>query len=184
MPMFIHVCPLPAIDQTLHDSGANHLLSVMAPGDMIDPWPGIDPDKHLRVAINDIVAPAEGLVLAEAGHIEQIIEFAKSWAAAGDMTGGGPRQNLLIHCWAGISRSTAAAYIALCALNQSVPETVVAGALRAAAPFAKPNLHLVDLADSVLGRRGRLAAAIAALPEAEWLAAGRPFRLPADLSAR
>ncbi len=175
--MFIHVCPLPAIERTLRNGEASHLLSVMGAGDMIDPWPGIDPGRHLRIIVNDIVEPGEGLVLAETSHIEQIIDFTTDWAATA--TGGG--QNLVIHCWAGISRSTAAAYIALCALNQNVSETAAAEALRAAAPFAKPNMRLVGLADTVLDRQGRMTAAIDALGEAEWQATGRPFRLSATL---
>ncbi|VAW11845.1 hypothetical protein MNBD_ALPHA09-1611 [hydrothermal vent metagenome] len=174
--MHIHVCPLPAIEATLRNSGAGHLLSVMGPSDMIDPWPGIEAGRHLRVTVNDIVAPGEGLVLAQTSHIEQIIEFVINWAAR-------PPQAMVIHCWAGISRSTAAAYIALCALNETVPEASVARTLRTAAPFAKPNPRLVGLADTVLGRQGRMAAAIEALPEAERLATGRPFAVPAKLDA-
>lgn len=178
--MFIHVCPLPAIEKTLRDSGAGHLLSLMGPSGMVDPWPGIEAGRHLRITINDITEPGEGLVLAEASHIEQIVDFVKSWSA--HQTARSP-QPMVIHCWAGISRSTAAAYIALCALNEAVSERAVANALRRAAPFAKPNPRLVGLADTVLGRRGRMTAAIEALPEAEWLATGRPFALPANMSA-
>ncbi len=177
--MFIHVCPLPVIERTLLSGAATHLLSVMGPRDMIDPWPGIERHRHLRVIVNDIVEPGEGLVMAEAHHIEQIVDFTKDWAA--NATGG--EQNLLIHCWAGISRSTATAYIALCALNKNATETQAAETLRAAAPFARPNLRLVGLADTVLGRKGRMVGAIEALGDGQWQATGQPFRLPAILEA-
>jgi len=181
--MFIHVCPLPAIERTLASGAATHLLSVMGPRDMIDPWPGMERQRHLRVVVNDIVEPGEGLVMAQASHIEQIVEFTTGWAATAAATATGGEQNLLIHCWAGISRSTAAAYIALCALNKNASESQAAETLRAAAPFARPNMRLVGLADTVLGRRGRMASAIEALGDGQWQATGQPFRLPAILEA-
>ena len=70
------------------------------------------------------------------------------------------KEPLLIHCRAGISRSTAAAFIAACSANPDVDEHSIARALRDAAPLARPNLFLVELADEVLGRRGRMRDAV------------------------
>ena len=60
---------------------------------------------------------------------------------------------MLIHCFAGVSRSTAAAFIAACALAPNRDEATIARALRAASPTATPNARLVALADAALGRR-------------------------------
>ena len=57
---------------------------------------------------------------------------------------------MLIHCWAGISRSTAAAYVALCALNPHADERTLANRLRSASPQASPNPRIVALADAEL----------------------------------
>ena len=176
--MAIHVCPLPALGERMAKSRATHLLSVMGPNDMIDPWPGLEPDRHCRVTVNDIVEASDGLVLAGEAHVTQIIDFARVWARAGT-----DRRPLIIHCWAGISRSTAAAYIALCALNAKKDEREIARALRDVAPFAKPNGRLIEVADEVLNRKGRMCGAISDLPEAQWLANGVPFHLPANMSA-
>lgn len=67
---------------------------------------------------------------------------------------------MVIHCWAGVSRSTAGAFTALCLFRPDLPETVIAERLRARSPEATPNARLVALADARLGREGRMIEAI------------------------
>ena len=67
---------------------------------------------------------------------------------------------MVVHCWAGISRSTAAAYTALCAINPEVSEELIAVRLRDASPTAYPNRLIIQLADAALGRNGRMVRAI------------------------
>jgi predicted protein tyrosine phosphatase len=109
---------------------------------------------HLRLIMNDIDHPAEGLIAPEATHVHQLIDFLRSWDQ---------ESPLLIHCHAGISRSPAAVFIALCLLRPDVGEHELAQRLRAASAAAKPNRLLVRLADEILGRDGRMVAACAAL---------------------
>ena len=84
---------------------------------------------------------------------------------------------MLIHCFAGVSRSTAAAYIAACALAPERDEFDIARALRAASPTASPNAHLVALADDALGRGGRMNEAIAEIGRGQECSEGEPFTL-------
>jgi predicted protein tyrosine phosphatase len=89
-------------------------------------------------------------------HVAELITFARDWDR---------QAPLLIHCWAGISRSTAAAFISLCALNPEGSELELARALRRASPTAYPNRLLVALADEILTRDGRkIEAEVFALP--------------------
>ena len=67
---------------------------------------------------------------------------------------------MLIHCFAGLSRSTAAAFISLCALNPRTPEEIIARALRRSSDTAVPNRLFVALADNALRREGRMVAAL------------------------
>ena len=61
-----------------------------------------------------------------------------------------------MHCWFGVSRSPAAAYVAACALAPDQDEAAFAdSALRRAAPFATPNRRIVALGDALLAREGR-----------------------------
>jgi predicted protein tyrosine phosphatase len=96
-----------------------------------------------------------------------------------DFVGGWPReQPILIHCYAGISRSTATAYITACAQNPGVDEEQIALALREASPTATPNRRFVALADAELGRGGRMIRAIEKIGRgASWIEIGeaQPF---------
>jgi predicted protein tyrosine phosphatase len=136
--------------------GARYAITLIN-GQMMAELPtpsGVDPAHHLRLTMNDIDRPAEGLIAPEPGHIHQLVAFLQAW----------DRQSpLLVHCHAGISRSPAAAFIALCSLNPSLDEVELAQRLRASSPAAKPNRLLVRLADEILGRQGRMIAACAAL---------------------
>ena len=129
----------------------------------------LDSGNHLKIACNDIDRPIAGLVAPDAPHIERLIAFSRHWNRQGP---------LVVHCWAGISRSTAVAFAVVCALNPDTPEAVIARDLRAASPTANPNRLLIELADTALGRNGRMVSAVAAMGECDMMASeGRPFRL-------
>ena len=70
------------------------------------------------------------------------------------------RRRILMHCFAGISRSTAAAFVALCALSPHLHEDSIARALRQSSDTAVPNRLFVSLAYDVLRRDGRMVAAL------------------------
>jgi predicted protein tyrosine phosphatase len=89
---------------------------------------------------------------------------------------------LVVHCWAGISRSTAAAFAALCAINPDVDEELIARRLREASPTAYPNRLMIRLADAALGRRGRMMQAIEGIGRGVVAVEAVPFALRADHS--
>ena len=86
-----------------------------------------------------------------------------------------------MHCWAGISRSTAAAYILAIAINPDLDKEALAQELRRRAPSATPNPLLVSMADEKLGRGGRMVAAIARIGRGADAFSGTPFILPLTL---
>jgi predicted protein tyrosine phosphatase len=77
----------------------------------------------------------------------------------------------------GISRSTASAYATVCALNPRRDEATIAQALRRASSTATPNTRIVSLADRLLGRNGRMVAAIEHIGRGDLTAEAAPFRL-------
>jgi predicted protein tyrosine phosphatase len=99
----------------------------------------------------------------------RLLAFFRDWDRAAPM---------VVHCWAGISRSTAAAYIAACALGPERDEDEVADVLRSVAPSATPNARLVALADAALGRRGRMICAIDRIGRGADAFEGTPFVMP------
>src|SRR4029077_8249974 len=150
-PETIFVAPLSLVETTVADASVSHLVTLINGETLISTPPSIVPDRHLRLAMNDICQPQPGLVLPCETHVADLITFARDWDR---------QAPLLIHCWAGISRSTAAAFISLCALNPEADEIVLAKVLREASRTAYPNRRLVALGDEVLSRQGRMIAAV------------------------
>ena len=165
----LHICSLATVHDTLAASKAAHLITVINGQTMLDTPAGIEARRHLKIAVNDISVPQEGLVHPAPEHIEQILRFARDWDHDGD---------LVVHCWAGISRSSAAAFISACELNEPGKETRIAEAIRAASRTATPNKLMVALADDVMRRRGRMVDAIKSIGTGEMAMAGTPFFIP------
>ena len=164
----LHVCSLALIGATIAESGARSLVSLLSPETAVARPDAIAPERHLHLAVSDIVAPMPGQVLPEATHLGALLVFFRAWDRA---------EPMVIHCWAGVSRSTAAAYIAACALRPERDEFAIARSLRAASATATPNARLVALADEALGRGGRMNAAIAQIGRGEACLEGAPFAL-------
>lgn len=159
------------IDDTIAATGATRLISVVNPHLMPATPAPIDPSLHLRLPISDARPPRGTSVHPARPMIEQLIAFVHAW----------PQDfPLLIHCFSGLNRSPAAAYIALCALNPEVPETLIAYRLRAASETAAPNRTMVGLADLVLHRNGHLLSAVELIGPGQPAAEGRPFMLSAS----
>ena len=74
---------------------------------------------------------------------------------------------MVVHCFAGISRSTAAAFITLCVARPKRDERDIARRLRQASRFATPNARIIAIADTMLGRNGRMIEAIAEIGRGE-----------------
>ena len=106
-------------------------------------------DGRLHVAkFDDIAIPTPGKRSATKDDIRKILSFAKHAPSP-----------VLIHCFAGISRSTAVAYAILCQSHGPGEEDVCMERLLRARPQAAPNAFIVALADEVLERNGAMNAA-------------------------
>lgn len=164
----IHVCSLAALPETVRLTGASHVLTVMGKVDQVQRPESILEANHLKVAFDDITEPMDGFVLPSEEHVERVLNFVRSW----DRTAP-----LVIHCYAGVSRSTASAFATACALNPHREEMAIARQIRAASPIANPNRLIVSLADKALGRDGRMLRALDAIGPASMMVEGRPFRV-------
>ncbi len=164
----LHVCSLALIEEQTQKTGARSLVSLLSPGTAMTRPTLIASERHLNIAMSDIVDHAPGQVRPEIEHIDALIEFVRDWDR---------QEPLLIHCYAGVSRSTASAYIAACLLSPHRDELEIAQALRAASPTATPNARFIALADERLGREGRMTAAVASIGRGEDCLEGVPFTL-------
>jgi predicted protein tyrosine phosphatase len=164
----LHVCPLSRLHDTVATTGASHVVTLMGVGAKVERPAAIAPERHLVIGMSDIVEPLDGHTLPVGEHVEMLLAFVRAW---------GRESPLLFHCWAGISRSTAAAYISACALVPERSEAAIAQALREASPSATPNARLVALADDILRRGGRMVEAIRAIGRGADAMEGTPFTL-------
>lgn len=164
----IHVCPLARLHETVETTGAQHVVSLLAREDNLTRPAAIAPENHLWLQLHDISTPLDGHVIPQAEHVEQLIAFVQRW----------PRETpLVVHCYAGVSRSTAAAFVSVCALNPAGDEQAIAAALRRASPTATPNIRIIALADRLLARNGRMVSAIEAIGPGVIIPEALPFRL-------
>ncbi len=164
----IHVCSLARLHETVATTGARHVVSLLARDANLVRPSAIAPENHLWLQLHDISAPVDGYVAPQTEHVEQLIAFVRQW----------PREApLVMHCYAGVSRSSAEAFVTVCALNPGSDERAIALALRRASPTATPNIRIVAIADHLLARRGRMIKAVEAIGCGIVVAEAEPFRL-------
>jgi len=164
----IHVCGVGALPDHAARIGASHVITLIRDHGPVETPKGIAAANHLRIDVNDINEPGTGLIHPQDIHVAEVLKFARAWDG---------RAPMIIHCFAGISRSTASAYSSLCALNPDVPEDLIARRLRRASPTATPNKLIISIADDMLGRGGRMVDAIAAIGMGEPATEAIPFFL-------
>jgi len=165
----ILVTPLSAVEETIRRDKPSHLVTLLSPEHMIETPSGVHPDRHLRLGLNDVADSWMSEAPPHKRHVDSLIAFGRTWDAAAPM---------LIHCWAGVSRSTAAAYIVLCDRFGADAEHEIARALRRRAPHAYPNPLMVRLADKALGRGGRMIEAADAIGRGAIVSEGERIELP------
>lgn len=164
----IHVCPLSRVHETTEATGARSLVTLINVDTPVERPAAIAADRHLFIGVSDIVDPRDGHVLPAEKHVGRLIGFMQEWDRA---------EPLLIHCWAGVSRSTAAAFVSACLLRPERGEEHFARLVRLRSPTATPNAKLVAIADDMLGRGGRMVDAIRAIGRGADCFEGAPFRL-------
>ena len=116
----IHVCSLSRVEETVRQTGARTLVTLIEAGLPVARPAAIAPDNHLHVGISDIVDRAGRL--CPAARRRMSTNCCPSCAA------GTAANRIVMHCYAGVSRSTAAAFIAACALAPERPEQAFCGA--------------------------------------------------------
>lgn len=145
------VSPLSELEATWREHRPSHVIGMLSPTSVHPALEDHDATRRLVLAFHDINMPREGFTAPDLAMVSSLLEFARGW------DGKAP---LLIHCWAGISRSTAAAFIVACVRAPQTAEDDIADQLRTASPMATPNRLMVEIADGLLGREGRMLEAI------------------------
>lgn len=137
--------------------GVTHLLSIIDPEQPEPGWSVADaPPERLTLRFHDAIVPYPDHVLARREDVEAMLAFGRTLAERDPA-------HLLIHCHMGISRSTAAAAALLAQADPAGDEDAILTHIQSIRPQAWPNSLIVRHADALLGRQGRLVAALGRL---------------------
>ncbi len=167
----IVVCPLSRLSETVAAYKASHIVTLINNGTVFARPPVVEAANHLHVAIHDISEAADGMVLPAEEHVSRTLAFMRGWDRSAP---------IVVHCYAGISRSTAAAFSAFCAARPDVDEEEIARRIRERSPEATPNARIVAIADEILGRSGRMVRAIRKIGRGADAFEGSVFALRLD----
>ncbi len=129
-----------------------HMISIGAPG---DPAPASfkQSASRIRLEFHDVIEDTDSEFGPRTWHVEEVVDFAQAIQHE--------EGTLLVHCEAGISRSSAAALTAFATWLGVGKEQDAVDRTYVAQPQAQPNSLFVELADDLLGRDGALIAAVA-----------------------
>lgn len=169
---YLIVSPLSKLAETAIRYQPRELITLMNKGTPMECPAMIAENRHYFLEFNDINEPQEGLIAPSETEIYKLLDIAKHWNRS---------YPLLINCYMGISRSTAAAFVIACALEQKKSEAAIARLLRENSPTATPNKLMVELADKILDRGGRMSSAIAEIGRGAEAFEGTPFILPVEV---
>lgn len=135
-----------------------HVLSLLDPN-----WPeitsflGYGTHRRTTLRFHDVIDPGPGLTLPTKDHVGEILAFGGELATEADAAAA---RHLLVHCHMGVSRSTAAMVSLLAQVDPHETEDRLFERVREIRPQAWPNSLMIGYADDILGRQGRLVAAL------------------------
>ena len=152
VPFQVTICGIGELG--LHcEAGVTHVLSLLDPGSPEPEAFGIfDPHRRLELRFHDVIDADPGCVPPERPDVEQLLSFGRDLANA-------KGAHILVHCHAGVSRSTAAATLILVQARPDRPAEEALQTVVRRRPRAWPNLRILELGDALLGRRGEIVVA-------------------------
>ena len=139
------------------DARVTHVLSILDPE-----WPvpeafgSYGEHRKLELRFNDVIEETPGEIAPQPEQVSRLLAFGRDLAAE-------PDAHLLVHCHAGVSRSTAAMLLMLAQAQPERSAESIAAEILHIRGKAWPNLRIVELGDAELGRGGALSAAVIGL---------------------
>ena len=155
-PFRITICGIPELDD--HSAaGITHVLSILTP-ELPEPeaFAAFSPHRRLTLRFHDIIEPSPDRLAPSREDVERLLAFGRELSAASG-------SHLLVHCQAGVSRSTAAAALILAQAHPDWPAQEALDVVTRLRPRAWPNLRILELGDALLGRDGEIVAAAGAM---------------------
>jgi predicted protein tyrosine phosphatase len=164
-PLRVTICGLEELAGHCSAPGVTHVLSILDPG-----WPepesirNFELGRRLKLNFHDVIEAEPGWIAPERFDVELLLAFGRNLGGTAPGTGAEPAEtHLLVHCHAGVSRSTAAAILLLAQHEPARSAQDVVGQVIRARPRAWPNLRMIEMGDELLGRDGEIVASVTAL---------------------
>ncbi|BDW88744.1 tyrosine phosphatase family protein [Thalassospira tepidiphila] len=159
-PIAISRLTICGIDElpTHRSHGVTHVLSVLDP-EREDPtiFANFDPHERTILRFHDVIEDKEGRPAPTKDDVEAILAYGETLIGSrADRRDG----HLLVHCHMGVSRSTAAMITLMAQCEPDRDEDSIFTTIREMRPIAWPNSVMIAFADELLGREGRLTAAL------------------------
>jgi predicted protein tyrosine phosphatase len=152
----ITICGIPELGEHFA-TGVTHVLSILGPNSPDPPeFAAFAPHRRLILRFHDVIEPQSDQIAPTREDVERLLVFGREVSET-------PQAHLLVHCRAGVSRSTAAAALILMQANPEWPASAALDAVAAIRPRAWPNLLILEFGDALLGRNGEIVAAAGAI---------------------
>lgn len=155
LPFRLTICGIDELPE--HSAaGVSHVLSILDPGHPVpDAFGGFGEHARLELRFHDVIEEGDDFDPPRPSHVEQILAFGRDLMAE-----PAPARGLLVHCHAGVSRSTAAMILIVAQARPLASAESVAQEIYRIRPKAWPNLRIIEMGDEMLGRNGALVAAV------------------------
>jgi predicted protein tyrosine phosphatase len=155
VPFTITVCGIDELGGYC-EVGVSHVLSILDP-DHPEPsaFGAYGEHERLELRFHDIIDEQQRMIAPEPDDVALLLRFGRDLLAEPP-----PQAHLLVHCHAGVSRSTAAMALLLAQARPDRPATEALDEVVRIRPQAWPNLRIIEIGDTLLGRNGEMVAAV------------------------
>ena len=153
-PFRITVCGIDELPEHC-EIGVSHVLSILDPERAVpDAFGSYGAHERLELRFHDVIEETPGNAAPQPEHVAQVLAFGRDLMAE-----PAPDAHLLVHCHAGISRSTASMALILAQALPVLPADAILTEVLRIRPQAWPNLRIIEMGDAMLGRGGAMVAA-------------------------
>ena len=165
LPFAVTICGL---DELAGHSTAQvtHVLSILDPSWPVpDAFDNFGAHEKLELRFHDVIEPQPSSVMPGPDDVSRLLAFGRGIDRE-------PAAHLLVHCHAGISRSSAALALLMAQAAPAASGAVIFAEILRIRPKIWPNLRILEFGDAALGRNGALVDAAKAIYR--WQLGQRP----------
>ncbi|MEA2754948.1 MAG: hypothetical protein QOJ54_1237 [Aliidongia sp.] len=138
-------------------AGITHVLSILDPGHpALEAFGAYGEHARLELRFHDAIDQRPEEDMPQPHHVDAILAFGRAMMAESG------EKRLLVHCHAGVSRSTASTILLLAQAAPERPAEAIMAEVARHREKAWPNLRMIEIGDALLGRNGSLIRAVRA----------------------